>query len=45
MENTVKQDIEQLRKELHHHNYQYYVKSQPEISDYEFDQLLKNYSN
>ena len=41
MENTVKQDIEQLRKELHHHNYQYYVKSQPEISDYEFDQLLK----
>ena len=41
MENTVRQDIEQLRKELHHHNYQYYVKSQPEISDYEFDQLLK----
>lgn len=33
--------IEALRKELHHHNYLYYVLDQPEISDYDFDQKLK----
>lgn len=29
--------IEQLRKELHAHNYKYYVLNQPDISDQEFD--------
>ena len=38
---TVKQQIESLRNQLHEHNYRYYVLSQPEISDYEFDQLMK----
>jgi DNA ligase (NAD+) len=38
---SIKQEIEQLRAELHQHNYNYYVLDQPEISDYEFDQLLK----
>ena len=33
--------IEDLRKQLHRHNYDYYVKSSPAISDFEFDQLLK----
>lgn len=33
--------IEQLRKELDHHNYQYYIKDAPEISDLQFDQLLE----
>ncbi len=33
--------IEQLRKALHHHNYLYYIKDQPEISDYDFDQKLE----
>ncbi len=32
--------IEQLREILHRHNYQYYVLSNPAISDFEFDQLL-----
>jgi DNA ligase (NAD+) len=32
--------IEALRKELHYHNYLYYVKAQPEISDFQFDLLL-----
>ena len=41
MEAIEKQEIDQLRKELHYHNYQYYAKNQPEISDYKFDQLLK----
>ncbi|MBP5381546.1 MAG: NAD-dependent DNA ligase LigA [Bacteroidaceae bacterium] len=35
-----KERIEQLRAELHRHNYQYYVLNQPEISDMEFDQLM-----
>jgi DNA ligase (NAD+) len=32
---------EELRKLLHHHNYLYYVEARPEISDQEFDRLLK----
>lgn len=36
-----KEKIEALREELHHHNYLYYVLDNPEISDYEFDQKLK----
>ena len=35
-----KQRIEQLRQELHEHNYRYYVLNQPSISDYDFDQLM-----
>ena len=30
-----------LERELHRHNYLYYIASQPEISDYEFDLLLR----
>lgn len=33
--------IEQLTEELNHHNYLYYQKSEPVISDYAFDQKLK----
>jgi DNA ligase (NAD+) len=36
-----KKKIEKLRKEINHHNYKYYVENNPEISDYEYDQLLK----
>ena len=35
-----KQRIEQLRRELHEHNYRYYVENQPTISDQEFDFLM-----
>src|SRR6056297_1985911 len=38
---TVAQKIKELREELNHHNYKYYVENNPEISDYEYDQLLK----
>jgi DNA ligase (NAD+) len=38
---TAKQRINELRSKLDHHNYLYYVKAQPEISDFDFDQLLK----
>jgi DNA ligase (NAD+) len=33
--------IEQLTEELNRHNHLYYVESTPEISDYDFDMLLK----
>lgn len=35
------QKIKELRKELNRHNYLYYVLDNPEISDYEFDMMLK----
>lgn len=38
---TALERITELRKLLHKHNYNYYVKSTPEISDFEFDSLLK----
>src|SRR5947209_1565090 len=37
----VKKEIEKLRREIEHHNELYYQKEAPEISDYEFDQLLE----
>lgn len=37
---TPKEEIEQLRNELHQHNYRYYVLNDPQITDYEFDQLM-----
>ncbi len=36
-----KKEIQRLREEINDHNYKYYVKDNPVISDYEFDQLLK----
>ena len=38
---TIKQQIEALRRQLHEHNYNYYVLSQPTISDMEFDRLMR----
>ena len=35
-----KQRIVQLRKELHEHNYRYYVLNQPVIGDQDFDFLM-----
>ena len=39
--NVAKIEIERLSKELDHHNYLYYVESNPSIADYDFDALLK----
>ncbi|MFO7722275.1 MAG: NAD-dependent DNA ligase LigA [Bacteroidales bacterium] len=33
--------IVELRNLLHYHNYRYYVLAEPEISDYDFDMLMK----
>ncbi|MGW8315598.1 MAG: NAD-dependent DNA ligase LigA [Bacteroidales bacterium] len=40
-ETLAREKIEELRAQLHRHNHNYYVRSAPTISDYEFDQLMK----
>src|SRR5580704_12812476 len=40
-EAQAKKRIEDLSKELEEHNYKYYVLSNPSISDYDFDMMLK----
>ncbi|MDO5760011.1 MAG: NAD-dependent DNA ligase LigA [Bacteroidota bacterium] len=38
---TIKQKIEELRKQINKYSYEYYVLDQPTIEDREFDSLLK----
>lgn len=35
-------DIDELRELLRHHSYLYYVKDAPEITDYEYDMLMRD---
>ena len=37
--------IDKLREEINHHNYRYYVLDDPVISDYEYDQLMRELEN
>ncbi|MGA8848346.1 MAG: NAD-dependent DNA ligase LigA [Dehalococcoidia bacterium] len=39
--NRAKQRIEELREIINYHNYRYYVLDSPEISDAEYDELMK----
>ncbi len=39
-ENSLRQELEQLRREIHFHNYRYYTLDAPEIPDAEYDRLL-----
>ena len=41
MSDNISQKIEDLRAELHQHNYNYYQNDQATISDLEFDLKLK----
>ncbi len=41
MSENIQKKIEKLREELHQHNYNYYILDEPSISDFEFDQQLK----
>jgi DNA ligase (NAD+) len=41
MASTARERIEKLRDELNHHNRRYYVDAKPEISDQEYDRLLR----
>lgn len=36
----IKEEVRNLRDELHRHNYNYYVLNAPEISDREFDEMM-----
>jgi len=38
---SAKERIEQLRAEINHHNYRYHVLDSPEISDAEYDELMR----
>jgi DNA ligase (NAD+) len=38
---SVKDRVEQLRKEIRHHDYLYYVDARPEISDRDYDRLME----
>jgi len=38
---TAKKEIDKLRRELERHNRLYYLEARPEISDYDFDQMLR----
>jgi DNA ligase (NAD+) len=35
-----KRRVEELREQINHHNYRYHVLDQPEISDFDYDQLV-----
>lgn len=37
--------LEQLKREIEHHNYLYYVEDQPQITDYEYDALMRELIN
>jgi DNA ligase (NAD+) len=39
--NKVKQRIEELRETINYHNYRYYVLDSPEISDADYDELMR----
>ncbi|SHJ99079.1 NAD-dependent DNA ligase LigA [Paramaledivibacter caminithermalis] len=39
--NEAKAKLDKLRREINHHDYRYYVLDAPEISDYQYDMLIK----
>ncbi len=38
---TIEDRIKELRNKLNHHSYMYYVLDEPEISDYEYDMMMR----
>jgi len=38
---TIRKRVEKLREEIEYHNYRYYILDQPEISDAQYDRLLR----
>jgi DNA ligase (NAD+) len=38
---SLKKRVERLREEIEYHNHRYYVLDQPEISDADYDRLLR----
>jgi len=37
----MRKKVENIRNEIHYHDHKYYVENNPEISDYEYDELMK----
>ncbi len=37
----IRKKVEKLRTEIHYHDYKYYVENNPEISDYQYDELMR----
>ncbi len=37
----MRKKVESIRNEIHYHDHKYYVENNPEISDYEYDELMK----
>ena len=33
--------VDELRQQIHYHNYRYYVLDSPEVSDSEYDRLMR----
>ncbi len=42
---TLKKRVEKLREEIEYHNYRYYVLDQPEISDAQYDRLMRKFQD
>lgn len=42
---SIKERVEQLRRDLEQHNYNYYVLDNPTISDFEYDRMLRTLEN
>lgn len=45
MKDSLSKRVEDLRRQLEHHEYLYYVLDQPELSDAEFDRLMRELRN
>lgn len=41
MAKSLEKEVAKLREEIRHHEYRYYVLSDPEISDFDFDKLMR----
>jgi DNA ligase (NAD+) len=42
---VIKKKVAKLREEIEYHNYRYYVFDQPEISDAQYDRLMRGLEN
>ncbi len=42
MNKTIEQKIQELREKLAYHNHLYYVESSPQLSDYDYDMMMKD---
>ena len=38
---AIKKRVEKLREEIEYHNYRYYILDHPEISDAQYDRLMR----